>query len=333
MFKDTNSHDKTMIRNYIKIWKDLVTDYELIKAGNHPSIKKLNDFYKMNKICRQNFLKFYNRFKITNSDESLIPQRRGPKYSSRRPDLLIEEAVIAERLKGNSKYEIYEILKPKYSELTPSPSAIYRMLCRRGYNKLKVEMKEEKRKIIKEKIGELGHIDCYHLPKGIIKNYHKKLYLVGVIDDCGRLAWCELLSDLTSLSTMFGIMRCFTALKANYRVEFIEIMTDNGAEFGGNCKNGKFPITNPVKRFFHEVGIKHTHTRPYRPQTNGKIERFWRTLNEDFIEDSVFNTEEEFKEELFKYLIYYNEYRPHQSLNGKKPAEYTAEQMNEKIKK
>ncbi len=67
--------------------------------------------------------------------------------------------------------------------------------------------------------------------------------------------------------------------------------------------------------------MKHRYTKPYRPQTNGKIERFWKTLKKDFIEDSLFNDIEDLKEELLGYIVYYNEYRPHSSLNGLTPKE------------
>ena len=58
---------------------------------------------------------------------------------------------------------------------------------------------------------------------------------------------------------------------------------------------------------------------PHRPQTNGKAERFWRTLNEDLLEGTTFETVEELKEELALYLLYYNTERPHQGLGGKTP--------------
>ena len=71
-----------------------------------------------------------------------------------------------------------------------------------------------------------------------------------------------------------------------------------------------------------ELGIKHRYTRPYRPQTNGKIERFWKTLHEDLIEGTTFESPEEIRDELEQYLLYYNEKRPHQSLKGMSPAEF-----------
>ncbi len=58
-----------------------------------------------------------------------------------------------------------------------------------------------------------------------------------------------------------------------------------------------------------ELDIKHRYTKPYRPQTNGKVERFWRTLENELIDGTDFNTIDEFKKELMKYLVYYNEHR------------------------
>jgi transposase InsO family protein len=54
-----------------------------------------------------------------------------------------------------------------------------------------------------------------------------------------------------------------------------------------------------------EMGIKHRYTKPYRPQTNGKIERLWRTINEDLIDGTYFESIDSFKEELFEYIVYY----------------------------
>lgn len=68
-----------------------------------------------------------------------------------------------------------------------------------------------------------------------------------------------------------------------------------------------------------ETGIKRRYMQPYRPQTNGKVERFWRTLKEDLIEDTDFDTLQELEHELLKYLVYYNGERPHQGIDGKKP--------------
>ena len=77
-----------------------------------------------------------------------------------------------------------------------------------------------------------------------------------------------------------------------------------------------------------ELGIKHRYTQPYRPQTNGKVERFWRTLKEDLLTETDFDSLEELKDELLQYMCYYNHERPHQGIDGKKPADIADAENN-----
>jgi len=164
-------------------------------------------------------------------------------------------------------------------------------------------MKQTQRQIIKELAGELGHIDCHYLSKDLLRDSTKRYYLVAVVDDCTRLAWCEVVEDITSLTTMFSVLRSFNMLQNRYKIQFEEVITDNGAEFGGGANN-QSEQTNPFRRMLLELGVKHRYTKPYRPQTNGKVERFWRTLENDMIEDADYDNIEEFKSELLHYLIY-----------------------------
>ena len=71
---------------------------------------------------------------------------------------------------------------------------------------------------------------------------------------------------------------------------------------------------------FQELGITHRYTRPYRSQANEKIERFWRTLNEDLLDETTFESVGELQGEMVEYLLYYNTERPHQGLGGKSPS-------------
>ena len=319
--------DKTIIRDYVSRMKRLVNEYELTKQGKHPRFRFVTDFYNANNLKRQNIIKYYHRYINNPIDYSLLPAKRGPKYSTRRTIRFIEKKVTQLREKGANRYEISEILKEELGKFAPTPSTVYNILKRYNLNILKPKQKENKRKIVKNKIGELAHIDCHYLPKGIIMNNNDRLYVVGIIDDYSRIAWCEIVDNIQSLNVMFSLMHLFRQLKHSYGIEFKEVMTDNGPEFGGNnSKEENNQMTNPVKRLFYEMGVKHRRIKPYRPQTNGKIERFWRTFEEDFIEETVFETRKELDDELFKYMVYYNEYRPHQGLNGKKPVDYVEKQ-------
>ncbi len=98
------------------------------------------------------------------------------------------------------------------------------------------------------------------------------------------------------------------------------MLTDNGPEFGKKESNKK--MEHPFERMLIEMGIKHRYIRPYRPQTNGKVERFWKTIEEDLFEETNFDSLDEMKEELLQYMYYYNQERPHQGINGLTPFKF-----------
>ena len=176
-------------------------------------------------------------------------------------------------------------------------------------------MQQSKRKIIKTRAGELGHLDCRCLGKDQIVGSKSRRYLVSVVDARARLAWAEAADDLKSLSVMFAALKSLNLLNAEYGIRFESMLTDNGAEAAsrGNVAG------HPVERLLGELGIKHRRRGPCRRRTNGKAERFWRTLNEELQEGTTFETAEELREELALYLLYSNTARPHQGLGGKTP--------------
>lgn len=314
-----NTNDLTLKRNYLQTYRLLIKDYELVKSGQHPKFKQAQEFYQANHTDRRSFLKYYNRYKQSGNEEDLLPGRRGPKYKTRRPSLQDEQLVLEMRQLGCNKFEISSQLKQKSDNFNPSPSGVYNILKRYGRNRLKPVDKEVKRKIIKERMGQLGHIDCHHLSRTIIRGQHRKLYLLCVIDDHSRVAWAEIMEDITALTTMFTAMRCMQMLKQKFGIQFEEIIADNGPEFGTSA--GLQKRNHPFERMLIETGIKRRYMRPYRPQTNGKVERFWRTLKEDLIEETDFDSLQELEDELLQYLVYYNWERPHQGIGGKKPIE------------
>ena len=102
-------------------------------------------------------------------------------------------------------------------------------------------------------------------------------YLVSLIDSCSRLAWAEVTTSKKALPVMFKTLKMINTLNVTFGLVFAEILTDNGAEFASR----RTPQEHPFEAMLLELSIKHRYTRPYRPQTNGKVERFWRTLDDD----------------------------------------------------
>ena len=93
-------------------------------------------------------------------------------------------------------------------------------------------MKQSRRKIIKTKAGELGHIDCHYLPKGILDKDSKRYYLVALIDSCTRVVWAEVVEDIKAITVMFTVLKMINIIKQRYNIKYAEVLTDNGAEFG-----------------------------------------------------------------------------------------------------
>lgn len=315
-----NTQDLTLKRNYLEKYRFLIREYEQVKNKTHPAFKKAKDFYRAHDTCAKSFLKYYNRYKQTGRDRDLIPQKRGPRYKTRRALPFIENKVVELRLKGNNRYEVVHILKTRLHKFTPSPSGVYNIFRRHKLNRLNKAMSKNKRKIIKSRAGELGHLDCHYLSKSIVKGESKKRYMVSVVDDCTRVAWAEIVGNIKALTVMFAALKCFNILHDHYDIKFEEILTDNGPEFGP--RGSKSKDNHPFERMLMELGVKHRYTKPYKPQTNGKVERFWRTLEDDMLRDTHYDSEEELREELIQYIYYYNHERPHQGIDNKTPVEF-----------
>ena len=310
-----NSFDRTIERNYVQKWRFLIKEYEEVKAGRSAAFASVGAFYRHHGTCSQTFRKYYNRYLVGRRDEDLIPRKRGPKWKTRRMSPALEAEIAEARQLGLNRYEIYAVLGERRPD-PPSLSSIYRALKRQGLNRRDKPMLEAKRRIIKTKLGELGHADLHRLSRDIFLDPPPgEVYLVGLVCSCARLGWAEIVISKKALPVMFKSLKALNVLNQRYGLRFAEMLTDNGAEFASRAN----PAEHPFEAMLIDLGVKHRYTRPYRPQTNGKIERFWRSLEDDLIDGASFDNLEHFVNELFDYLIYYNEARPHQALDGLTP--------------
>lgn len=311
----------TMEKNTIRYMLKFVDEYEQVKSKTHPEYRYVRDYFKAKNICFQNFYKFYSRFLASNRNpELLLPTKRGPQPRYRQlplSDGSIELKVLKYRELGLNKYEISASLKLEQGAQTAcSASTVYRILRNYGMSRLQPRIVEEKIKIMREYAGSLAHIDCHYLPKGVVTaSPEQRYYVLGIIDDYSRIVWVEVMKSTKSIDATFAMMDAIMMINQRYNIKFAEALTDNGSEFCGSKKIDE----HPFERLLQHFNIKHLRTKPYRPQTNGKIERFWRTFHQDTIEGAVFNTLDELKDAVLGYNFYYNEHRPHQALNGKIP--------------
>ena len=101
-----NTEDKTLYRNYVRKWKFLIQEYELVKKKRHHKFRFAADFYRFHQTHRQTFFKYYHRFRQSGADHALVPQTREPKWKQRRGCGYIEQHVPQHRQQGVNRYEI-----------------------------------------------------------------------------------------------------------------------------------------------------------------------------------------------------------------------------------
>jgi transposase InsO family protein len=129
-----------------------------------------------------------------------------------------------------------------------------------------------------------------------------------VIDDHSRVAYAEIHDDETA-ATAVGVLRNAVAWYAERGVTTTRVLSDNGSAY----KSHLWADTCA------ELGIAVKKTRPYRPQTNGKIERFHRTLAEGWAFKKFYTTEHARRAALPAWLHEYNHHRPHTAIGGSAP--------------
>ncbi len=315
----SGGQDSVMERRHINAMLHNIEEYELVKNKQHTSFITAEDFYQAKGLCRQNFLKYYRRFLNSSRDvESLIPKKVGRKFKDELkylPQIIDKIKLIRQR--GYNRFEISRQLRHQDNILI-SPSSTYRLMRKLGINQLNPVIKEEVRRIVKMSSGELGHVDIHYVTSGTVKELgkNKKLYLLGIIDSYSRICWLEVIDSIKAINVAFAAMDIMMILKERYGIEFKEMMSDNGSEFAS--KNNP---DHPFERMLSFYNVKHRYTKPFSPKTNGKIERFWKTIEEELLSGEYFETLEEFKHHILGYNLYYNEHRIHQGINNKMPVE------------
>lgn len=135
------------------------------------------------------------------------------------------------------------------------------------------------------------------------------VYLHHAVDDHTRLAYSEQLAD-EKKETAAGFWKRAQAFFAEAGISVRAVMTDNGACYRSHA-------------FAHALGpdIKHRRTRPYRPQTNGKVERFNRTLVTEWAYAEVYLSNDARAATYAAWLHFYNHHRPHTGIGGLAPAD------------
>jgi transposase InsO family protein len=209
-------------------------------------------------------------------------------------------------------------------------STVHRVLIRAGLNRLAWMDRPTGRPIRRYEHpnpGDLGHLDIKKLgkvpPGGGWRTHGRSsaeraakakrprigyTFVHTLIDDHSRLAYSEALDDETAQSAV-AFWRRAQAFFAAHGITFVAVLTDNGS-----CYRSRL-----FRAELAHAGVKHRRTRPYRPQTNGKVERFNRTLLDEWAHVRPYRSEPDRRRRLDTWLHTYNHHRCHTALGGHPP--------------
>jgi len=137
------------------------------------------------------------------------------------------------------------------------------------------------------------------------------------IDDCTRLAYAEVLADEKAATATAFLARA-VAFYASYGITVERVLTDNGSAY----RSAIHAIA------CRSLGIRHLRTRPRRPQTNGKAERFIKTLQNGWAYGAIYASSAERTAALDGWLYRYNHHRRHTSLGRKTPIDRLTDRNN-----
>ncbi|MGH3137854.1 MAG: integrase core domain-containing protein, partial [Gaiellaceae bacterium] len=134
-------------------------------------------------------------------------------------------------------------------------------------------------------------------------------YVHAIVDDHSRLAYAEILGDARAQTTVAFLTRAL-AFYAGHGIEPKRVMTDNAWAYSKS---------RALRELLARHGIRHLRTKPYRPRTNGKVERFHQTMAREWAYGLVYRSHRERAAALPHRLDHYNRGRPHSSLGGRPP--------------
>jgi transposase InsO family protein len=247
-------------------------------------------------------------------DVELVDRSSRPKHIPLRTEPAREAAVLVLRaLRMTGPVIAHRLRMPR--------STVSRILRRNGQARLRaLEPTEPVQRYERTRPGELVHVDVKKLGRigrpGHRVNGDRTTRVRGIgwefvhvcVDDATRLAYVEVLTDERG-PTAAGFLRRAVAWFARRKIVVERVLSDNGP-----CYR-----SDENRRVCAQLNVQMRFTRPYRPQTNGKAERFIQTMLREWAYAATFQNSLQRQAALRPWLRYYNLHRPHMALDGRPP--------------
>ena len=204
-------------------------------------------------------------------------------------------------------------------------STIWKVLKRHGVSRQRrTQRAQSSRRYEWTEAGALLHIDAFELPKFEVVGHwahgdrsepHRTrkagtVKVIGVIDDHTRLVYCELHGAENKHTVSATLRRAADWFSAQGCGPVQAVMSDNA-----KC----YATSHEFRDALIELGARHILIPPYTPRWNGKIERFWHTLDTEWAHSRVWPTSTRRDRALASFMRYYNRRRPHSAAGGRPP--------------
>lgn len=268
------------------------------------------DFGALVNISRHTLYAWKRRFEEL-GPAGLMDQPRGAKRGSKLPELTKRTILMLKQAHPDWGCQRISDMLTRGPALPASPTAVARVLREAGYEMEEVPTRphpDKVRSFERARPNQLWQTDLFTF---MLKRQNRRVYLVAFMDDHSRFITGYGLHASQSATLVIEVLR--TAL-GGYGVP-AEILTDNGSQYV--TWRGKSQFTRELEKH----GVKQIVARPRRPQTLGKIERFWGTLWRECLEASVFQDMADARQRIGLFIDYYNLQRPHQGIDGLVPAD------------
>jgi len=241
-------------------------------------------------------------------DDALVPRKRGPKVSPTQTSLAMEDEIVGWRkllsddgLDAGALTIRYHLAQSH--EAVPTTRTIHRILVRRGF----VTPQPQKRprsswlRFEHDLPNECWQSDMTHWQLAD----QTSVEILNFIDDFSR---CVLASVVVPVATAPEVVRVFYQAADRYGLP-ASVLTDNGAIYTARYRGA----TTGLELDLAMLGITFKHGKPYHPQTQGKIERYHRTLKKWLRKQPAAESIAELQDQIDRFVEYYNETRPHQA--------------------
>ena len=256
-------------------------------------------------VAREVLGRWWARYQVDDL-AGLRPRSRRPHASPSRLSARTERRILLLRDRRLSAVRIAH-------ELHIGHSTVQRVLERHGRNQLPRPARAKPKRYEKQRPGELLHLDLKFLPA--LRNARNDFEFAAV-DDFSREAVVSIRTEQTSASAATFLEHVVARLP--YRIE--AVLTDNAMAFTMRYALHAERLTR-FQQACAALGIRHYVLKPYAPQSNGKVERFFRTVDDECLHIRPLFTFAARSRAVEDFVWYYNHKRPHLSLGGMTPVD------------